>query len=109
VGRVLSLRLMTEDDLPAVRAWLGLPHVARWGIDYAIGEPARVGQGHGTELIAALVAEVRRRYPGAGILTGPDASNVASRRVLGKNGFRLVAVRPVVTEPSDAPMAVYRL
>jgi Sulfotransferase domain len=27
---VLSLRPMTEDDLPAVATWMRLPHVARW-------------------------------------------------------------------------------
>jgi RimJ/RimL family protein N-acetyltransferase len=42
-------------------------------------------------------------------LTDPDAANMASRRVLEKNGFRLVAVRPVASEVSDAPMAIYRL
>ena len=169
---VLSLRPMTDEDLPAVRAWLGLPHVARWwtpdatpeqevakyrrringtsarptimltvtwagdpigwcqwyrwadypaeaaamgaydgeiGIDYAIGDPAWVGRGAGTMLIAALVAEARRHHPGAGILTAPEAANTPSRRVLEKNDFHLVAVRPVVTEPTDAPMAIYRL
>jgi aminoglycoside 6'-N-acetyltransferase len=163
---------MAEEDLPAIEAWLRLPHVARWwtpdttaeeeiakyrqrisrdrlsaaimltlihggdpigwcqwyrwadhpaeaaamgarkgeaGIDYAIGDPAWIGRGAGTELIAALVAEVRRQYPDAGLLVGPDASNAASRRVLEKNGFELVAVRPVATEPSDAPIAIYRL
>ena len=29
--------------------------------------------------------------------------------MLEKNGFGLVAVRPVATEPGDAPMAIYRL
>jgi aminoglycoside 6'-N-acetyltransferase len=169
---MLSLRPMPEEDLPAVGAWLRLPHVARWwtadttaeaeiakyrdrvrqdgtaathmlmvtldstsvgwcqwyrwadypadaeamgardgeiGIDYAIGDPARVGRGIGTTLIATLTTEVRRRHPGAGILADPDAANKASRRVLEKNGFRLVAVRPVATEASDAPMAIYRL
>jgi len=163
---------MTEEDLPAVAAWLGLPHVARWwtpdttaeeeiaryrrrvspqerpatimlmvtwdgtgigwcqwyrwadypadavamgaldgelGIDYAIGDPARVGRGVGTALVAALVTEARRHRPGAGILAAAAAANAASRRVLEKNGFALVAVRPVATEPSDAPMAIYRL
>lgn len=169
---------MTEGDLPAIAAWLELPHVARWwtpdttaeaelaeyrqrvspgadgagpadqatimlmvllddvpvgwcqwyrwddypaeaagmgarageiGIDYAIGDPDHVGRGVGTELIAALVAEVRREHPGAGVLADPDAANAASRRVLEKNGFGLVAVRPVATEPTDAPMAIYRL
>jgi RimJ/RimL family protein N-acetyltransferase len=37
------------------------------------------------------------------------AANAASRRVPEKNGFALVAVRPVATEPIDAPMALYRL
>lgn len=165
---MLSLRLMTVDDLPAVGAWLRLPHVARWwppdaaeeiakyrrringtrptimlmvtwsgdpigwcqryrwadypteaaaidacegevGIDYAIGDPAWAGRGVGTKLIAALVAEVRRYHPGAAIRTTPEAANTASRRVLEKNGFELVAVRPVATEPTDAPMAIYRL
>lgn len=169
---MLSLRPMTEADLPAVEAWLRLPHVARWwtqdttaeaeigtyrervrqdtrpathmlivtldsipvgwcqwyrwadypadaraigardgeiGIDYAIGDPAQVGRGVGTTLIAALVTEIRRQHPGAGILTDPDAANTASRRVLEKNGFHLVAVRPVASEATDAPMAIYRL
>ena len=169
---MLSLRSMTENDLPAVQAWLRLPHVARWwtpqttaeqeiakyrrrinrvsarptvmltvtwagdaigwcqwyrwadypaeamamgacdgelGIDYAIGGPAWTSRGAGTMLIAALVAEARRHHPGAGVLTAPEAANAASRRVLEKNGFELVAVRPVATEPTDAPMALYRL
>ena len=79
------------------------------GIDYAIGDPDWIGRGTGTVLIAALVAEVRRHHPGAGILTAPDVANIASGRVLEKNGFELVAVRPVATEPTDAPMAIYRL
>jgi RimJ/RimL family protein N-acetyltransferase len=79
------------------------------GIDYALGEPTRVGQGVGTKLIAALVAELRQQCPGVGVLVDPDAANLASRRVLEKNGFLLVGVRPVATEPTDTPMAVYRL
>jgi len=79
------------------------------GIDYAIGDPAWVGRGAGTMLVAALVTQARRHQPGAGVLTSPDAANTPSRRVLGKNGFHLVAVRPIATEPTDAPMAIYRL
>lgn len=79
------------------------------GIDYAIGDPSSVNRGVGTELIAALIAEVRRAHPGCGLLVAPEAANTASRRVLEKNGFELVAVRPVETEPSDRPMAIYRL
>src|SRR5262245_57445296 len=168
----ISLRPMTEDDLPRIATWLGLPHVARWwtpdttaeaelaqyrlriapdglkdtimltvlqdglpigwckwyrwadypdeeeamgardgeaGMDYAIGDPAWIGIGTGTELIAVLVREIRRQFPGAGMLVGPDATNTASRRVLEKNGFELVEIRPVATEPSDAAIAIYRL
>jgi len=169
---MLSLRPMTEHDLPLVADWLRQPHVAPWwipdttveaevaeyrehivngqdqathlltvsvdgtpvgwcqwyrwadypagaeamealpgeaGIDYAIGDPAQISRGVGTGLIAALVAEVRRHHPGAGILADPDARNAASRRVLEKNGFGLVAVRPVASEPTGDPMAIYRL
>jgi len=169
---MLSLRPMTEDDLPTVETWLSLPHVARWwppdtmprqetvkyrhriqgtsprpatmltitwagaaigwcqwyrwadypaeaaaigahdgelGIDYAIGDPAWTGRGIGTLLVAALVAEARRHHPGAGVVTAPEAANTASRRVLEKNDFHLLAVHPVITERTDAPMAIYRL
>ena len=169
---MLGLRPMTEDDLPAVAAWLVLPHVARWwtpdttaeeeiakyrrrvspqerpatsmlmvtwdgdcigwcqwyrwadypaeaaamdardgevGIDYAIGDAAWTGRGAGTAMVAALVAEARRYCPGAGVLVVAAAANAASRRVLEKNGFGPVAVRPVATEPGHAPLAIYRL
>jgi GNAT superfamily N-acetyltransferase len=79
------------------------------GIDYAIGDPDATGRGLGTALIAALVDEVRRHHPGCGVIAGPDASNVASRRVLERNGFSLLGVRAVITEPTDDPVAVYRL
>jgi aminoglycoside 6'-N-acetyltransferase len=79
------------------------------GIDYALGEPALVGRGVGTALIAALVAHVRARCPGAGIIADPEAANLASRRVLEKNGFVLLDERPVPSEASMAPMAIYRL
>ena len=79
------------------------------GIDYAIGDQTRVGAGVGTELIAALVRLVRSARPGCGITADPDAENHASRRVLEKNGFELVAVKSMASEPTDEPMAVYRL
>jgi aminoglycoside 6'-N-acetyltransferase len=79
------------------------------GIDYAIGEPGAVGRGLGTQLIALLVDEIRRHHPGCGVVVDPDARNIASRRVLERNGFSLIAVRPVVTELNDNPMAIYRL
>jgi aminoglycoside 6'-N-acetyltransferase len=95
-------------DYPAEAEAIGAPD-GEIGIDYAIGDPAQIGRGVGTTLIATLVTDVRSRHPRAGILTTPEAANTASRRVLEKNGFALVAVRSVVTEATDAPMAIYRL
>ena len=96
------------DAYPAEADAVGA-HPGDCGIDYVIGEPGAVGRGLGTQLIALLVAEVRRHHPACGVIVDPDASNVASRRVLERNGFTLIAVRPVATEPGDNPMAIYRL
>ena len=52
---------------------------------------------------------VRSARPGCDIVSDPDAENVGSRRVLEKKGFELVAVKTMDSEPSDAPMAIYRL
>jgi aminoglycoside 6'-N-acetyltransferase len=96
------------DDYPDHAAGVGAdPGVAR--IDYAIADPASRGRGVGTALIAALVTYIRQRHPQAGVIADPEASNVASRRVLEKNGFQLREVRPVASEPTSAPMAIYRL
>ena len=79
------------------------------GIDYAIGDPTRRRAGVGTELISTLVIRIRQRHPHAGVIADPEASNTASRRVLEKNGFRLLGERPLESEPTTAPMAIYRL
>ncbi|MGB6209672.1 GNAT family N-acetyltransferase, partial [Mycobacterium sp.] len=68
------------------------------GIDYAIGDPDRREKGVGAELIAALVTHVRQRHPRAGVIADPEASNTASRRVLEKNGFRLLDERSLTSE-----------
>lgn len=79
------------------------------GVDFAIGDPARVGKGVGTSLIAALVAFVSERHPGTGFVADPEATNRASRRVLEKNGFELVREGTIASEPTAATMAIYRL
>jgi aminoglycoside 6'-N-acetyltransferase len=78
-------------------------------IDYAIGDPALCGRGLGTHFVGALVRLVRAEHPGCGIVSDPDERNVPSRRVLEKNGFELVAVRSLPSEPTDDPVAIYRL
>lgn len=166
----LTLRAMSDGDLPLVSRWLAEPHVGRWyvagssvdaelddvrhsvlgeqpvevllvlerdrpigwcqwylcdddpdwaaeveaavgdvAIDYAIGEPDALGRGLGTALVATLVAYVRRRHPAAGVIADPEAANAASRRVLEKNGFSLVAERVLPSESTQDVMAVYRL
>ena len=79
------------------------------GIDYAIGDPACVGRGLGTALVATLVRSVRAEHPEVAFMSDPDARNTPSRRVLEKNGFQLVGVKSLASEPTDDPMAIYRL
>lgn len=79
------------------------------GIDYAIGDPACTRRGIGTELIGRLVRLIREIHPDAGVVVDPDATNVASRRILEKNGFALVDERIVPSDETDTPMAIYRL
>ncbi|HEU5007574.1 MAG TPA: GNAT family N-acetyltransferase [Jatrophihabitantaceae bacterium] len=78
------------------------------GIDYAIGVPDAVGRGLGTELIGVLLGQARIAEPSAPVLVAVDVANTASRRVLEKNGFRLVGVRGIECEPEDLS-ALYRL
>lgn len=79
------------------------------GIDYAIGASGDRGRGLGTALIAALVAYIRMRHPDAGVIADPEASNLASRAVLERNGFMLLDERQVPSEPMPNIMAIYRL
>jgi aminoglycoside 6'-N-acetyltransferase len=96
------------DDYPDHATAVGAA-VGDVGIDYAIGEPDEIGLGRGTELVAALVSLVRSTDRTAGVIADPDAANVASRRVLEKNGFELLGERPVPSEAVSAPVAIYRL
>lgn len=79
------------------------------GIDYALGDPDAIGRGLGTQIIAALVHAIQEQHADAGIIVDPEAANTPSRRVLEKNGFELLDVRPVASEGTDVPMAIYRL
>jgi aminoglycoside 6'-N-acetyltransferase len=81
------------------------------GFDYLIGEEAHCGRGLGTRLIAALIRYIREQDPAiGGFVVDPEATNTASRRVLEKNGLRLVTVKQVI-DPDGAPTgpsAIYR-
>jgi RimJ/RimL family protein N-acetyltransferase len=54
------------------------------------------------------VAHIRAKHPDAGITADPEAANIGSCRALEKNGFQLVRRGQVASEPTDAPMAIYR-
>jgi aminoglycoside 6'-N-acetyltransferase len=97
-------------DNPEWDQTIGLPNVA--GIDYLIGAPELCGHGLGTAMIGAFTGLVFGLYPQvSGIASVPQAANPASRRVLEKNGFRLVDVRTVESDdPGDSgPAAIYLL
>lgn len=63
-------------------------------IGYGLAGPSR-GRGLGTQLVAALVAELRSRPGVRRIDAQVVADNVASRRVLERAGFALVEVGPI--------------
>lgn len=99
-----------HSDNPDWDSTIGLPNVA--GIDYLIGTPELCGHGLGTTIIGAFCELVFGLYPQvSGIASVPQAANPASRRVLEKNGFRLVDVRPIESDdPGDSgPAAIYLL
>jgi aminoglycoside 6'-N-acetyltransferase len=81
------------------------------GFDYLIGEAALCGRGIGTRLVAAVISAICQQDPSvAGFVVDPEQANVASRRVLEKNGFHLVAVK-ALPDPDGHPIgptAIYR-
>lgn len=81
------------------------------GLDYLIGEPEYCGRGLGTRLIAQLIRHIREQDPTVGgVVVDPEAANTASRRVLEKNGLRLVTIKLVLDpdSPPTGPSAIYR-
>lgn len=113
------LLIVVADDRPVGLVqwyrWADYPEAAEYdahdgdvGIDYLIGDPRDVRRGLGTALIAAAIDEIRRHQPEAALLVSVDVTNLASRRVLEKNGFVLVDERSIPSEP-EALSALYRL
>jgi len=60
-----------------------------FSIDYLIGEPGYLRQGHGTQMIRLLTERVRA-HGAKRILVQPEEGNTASQGVLLANGYRLV-------------------
>lgn len=69
----------------------GQPADAR-AIDTFLGDPAYLGQGHGSGYIAARLAELRRQV--STILTDPDPANSRAIAAYTRAGFRPLTVTP---------------
>ena len=84
IGFVQDYRI---GDHPEYAILTGQPDAV--GFDYAIGEPAWVGRGIGTEALRRFLRDVvRPHYPEAtAFFAAPDHRNRASLRVLEKLGF----------------------
>jgi aminoglycoside 6'-N-acetyltransferase len=81
-------------------------------LDYLIADPALRGQGLGSRLIAAAVADTWQTFPGTStILVSVVAANVASWRALEKAGLTRIAEGAMVPDnPVDDPLHyVYRI
>lgn len=77
-------------------------------IDYLIADAARTGQGLGTAIIRAVVADTWSSYPDApAIIVAVVAGNVGSWRALEKAGFRRIAEGDIAPDnPVDPPRHV---
>jgi aminoglycoside 6'-N-acetyltransferase len=77
-------------------------------IDYFVADSSKTGQGIGTAIIRAIVADTWITYPVApSIIVGVVASNIASWRALEKAGFRRVGEGDMEPDnPSDPPLHV---
>lgn len=82
------------------------------GIDYLIGSSAACGRGLGTAMVAELLELMRNSAAvGTPVSVTPEAANLASRRILEKNGFLHVATFQTAHREGRAPegpTAVYR-
>ncbi len=82
------------------------------GLDYAIGEPSASGRGVGTVMIARVLDLLRAEAAaGTPVTVTPEAANVASRRILEKNGFTHTATfqsEHLDGRAPEGPTAVYR-
>lgn len=77
-------------------------------IDYLIADQSRIGQGLGTAIIRAVVADTWSKYPECtAIIVSVVAGNIASWRALEKAGFRRIAEGDMEPDnPIDPPLHV---
>lgn len=61
------------------------------GIDYLIGEESYLAKGFGNTIVAAVVKTIKNQNKYSHIIADPNAYNLASIKVLEKNGFKLIS------------------
>jgi aminoglycoside 6'-N-acetyltransferase len=108
IGAMQSYRI---DDHPeyAVMVALGRPAI---GIDLFIGDPEKIGRGHGPALIRAFLSDVAFPRYGADLcVIGPTRSNAAAIRAYEKAGFRFLKfyLEPDSREPEHYLMELTRV
>ncbi|HTZ08295.1 MAG TPA: GNAT family N-acetyltransferase [Acidimicrobiales bacterium] len=98
VGYVQRYRIADYPD------WAALVGAEAAGIDYLLGDPARVGRGLGPRVVAAFTRSTLARYPDLGAVTVAVAQdNRRSWRALEKAGFTRVFAGVLDSgDPSDA-------
>ncbi|MCP4958242.1 MAG: acetyltransferase [Actinomycetia bacterium] len=81
------------------------------GVDYAIGEPAERGRGHGRRLVTLLISAGFAEHCTADkAVVVPKAANAASRATCESAGLHLVEQRPLQDEyPRGGDSAIYAL
>jgi len=78
-------------------------------IHYAISK-AHWGKGYMTEAVQAVLQWVRRKYPDLMVIeTFVFEANIASQRVLEKNGFSKIGTKMITKEGRDIREYIYRL
>ena len=75
-----------ETDIAPQGDWSGEP-IGTVGIDYFIGEEKNVGKGYGAKIIGLLIDVISSKNEYDYIIADPIADNIASVKVLEKNGF----------------------
>lgn len=83
IGFVQDYRIRDYPDFALLA-----PDADALGLDYAIGDPHRVGRGLGVRVLWAWMLRARRDLPEVGsYFAAPDHRNLASLRILAKAGF----------------------
>ena len=91
IGFIQRYRMVDHPDWERSLAPAGMTFGAAAGIDYAIGEPTRIGRGIGSEVVRRFTDSVFADYAEVDrIVVTPQLDNRPSCRVLEKAGYELV-------------------